>query len=577
MIEKILIHIPNKKYLWKSAPLFFDELNLGNSKEMLSENKYILYNTIDKFSNDKCCCNIGDYTVLIDGVILNLKQLFLEYSCDDIPSLVITMYKKNGGDFFKEFRGNFCGFFEDRRNQKAFAFTNHTGDKTLFYYETEAGEIYIANHVVTLTDILKKKGINYSLDVTAAYSMLCYGYMYDSLTVIQGIKKLLPGQYMLIREKLIDIKAYYEIDNSNELSITENEAIEEIDRLFLEAVKLQVEKNQQYGYDNYIPLSAGMDSRMTAYAVNRVCKKPSVNFTYSETGQFDQDIPMEIAKELGNHWIFKNLDNGLALFDIEEATVIGDGIIYYAWPSQLNDFIKRINTQRMGVIHTGVIGDVILGSFVNSSEVNHNYEIGQGAFSLKLIDKFKSRVKEVKYKNKEIGMLYNRGLNGATLGYALTFQQYTEAISPFMNVDFMNFCMSLPFKYRDNHYLYYKWVNKYYPEAMKYYHNGVKVPTYKWPDIKIKNKQINIERVPSLIRNTIRNKTDQRFNMNPFDYWYRNNQDLNTFMNSYLNDNIELLDAYQELKQDTLKLFNEGDTKEKILALSLIAIWKLLK
>ena len=246
--------------------------------------------------------------------------------------------------------------------------------------------------------------------------------------------------------------------------------MQNIEEKFRNAVKMQLDKNKEYGYENYAPLSAGLDSRMTNYMIKKIINTPIYNITYSQTDQLDEKIPKQISAELNNHWIFKNLDNGLALYNIDESIKFTDGIIYYAWPSQLYDYMKFMNTDKMGIVHTGVIGDVIIATF-NRDLRNRKYEIGDGAYSKRLIKNLKELMHEKEYDNYEIGMMHNRALNGAVLGYSMTFQYYTEAMSPFMNIEFMEYCQSLPLKYRISHNIYYKWVKKYHKEAGKYAHN----------------------------------------------------------------------------------------------------------
>lgn len=538
-------------------------------------NIFIEWNVTDKFEKDKCCKKTEKYVCVLDGVILNKNKLFSQYGCQEIFALIVTMYKKNGEQFFKEFRGMFSGFFHDREKDIILIFTNHSGEKTLFYSIDNKGTLFWGSKVQIVQRFLDQNSVTYNLDIAAAYSMLSYAYMYDSLTLIEQVKRLRAGEYIRVFSGNWEVKSYYKVKNEVVNRLSEEEAIEEIERLFSDAVSMQLKKNEEYGYFDYIPLSAGLDSRMTTYCAAKLKGKPSYNFTYSETGQLDFKIPMKIANELKNHWGFKNLDNGLALYDIEESARIADGLIYYVWPAQLRDIFKYLNLEKMGLIHTGVIGDVIIGTFFKGAG-NEPYRIGDGAYSKRLTPKLKEIVKEADYPNYEIGMYYNRAFNGACLGYTLTFQEYTEAFSPFMDVEVMNFCLSLPLEYRKHHRIYYKWVGKYYPEVLKYEHNGIKIPTYRYPDIVIKGKRINLERIPSLIKTMVKEKTALRSGMNPFEYWYRNNLELKNILDDYLSENIERLDGYGELKSDTEFLYKQGNTLEKLQAISLVAAVKML-
>lgn len=449
-------------------------------------------------------------------------------------------------------------------------FTNHTGEKTVFY-SWYRGNLFFASRVQDIMAAFKSCQIPFHLSMAGAYSIVTYAYMYDDLTICEEIRRLRPGEYLRICGGKHEIKTYYKVQNQNQIHISEAEAIEEIDRLFSRAVAAQLEKNREYHYRDYIPLSAGLDSRMTTFCARKISQEPIYSFTYSETGQWDYKIPLRISRSLKTHWLFKNLDHGLALYDIEHATQLGDGLLYYVWPAQLDDFMKILDKESLGIVHTGVIGDVVIGTFFNNRD-KMEYALGDGAYSTMLLHKLREVIEVVDYDNYEIGMYYNRAFNGACLGYALAFQKYTEAISPFMDVEFLDFCMSLPVLLRMKHYIYYKWVNQCYPKAALYSHNGIKIPSYKYPDLKLKGRRINIEKIPSLCLDIIQSKFNTRYNMNPFAYWYDHNHELRAYLDGYFIQKVDVLDPYQELKQDIVQLYQKGNVMEKLLAISLIAI-----
>ena len=542
-------------------------------KNLNEDDWYIELSSIKKFENDKTLYSDENYIILIDGVILNLSNLKKEYRANSVEELVIKMYERKGEKFFRIFRGNFCGFIKDKKNDKILIFTNHTGDKTIFYYY-ERNNIIFASEIKHILKCMQENKLEYNLDKSGVYCMLTYAYMYDNLTLVKEIKRLLPGHYIKIQKGNLEILEYYRLSNKVvENNENEEQIMSNIEEKFKKAVELQVNKNKEYGYNDIAPLSAGLDSRMTNYVIKKVSNNTIYNITYSQTGQLDEKTPAKIAEELKNHWIFKNLDNGLALYFIDESLKFSDGIIYYVWPSQLYDFMKNINTQEMGIVHTGVVGDVIVGTYVKYE--NDVYKIGDGGYSKKLVKKLESLLKIKEYDNYEIGMLYNRGFNGAVLGYSMVFQYYTEAISPFMNIEFMDYCLSLPLKYRKRHDVYYKWVNKYYPDASKYSHNGVKIPKKSKFEIKIKGNKYSINSILSICGNKLRNRFNRRNNdMNTIQQCYDNNEELKNKMNMYFKDNIHLMSKYKDIKVDMEELYNSGTAMEKTQVITILSFMK---
>lgn len=223
---------------------------------------YLELSSIEKFENDKTLYSDEDYTVLIDGVILNLSNLKEEYAANSLEELAIKMYEKIGEQFFNAFRGNFCGFFEDKKNDKVLIFTNHTGDKTIFYYYKDKKMIF-ASEIKHILKYMQKNNLEYSLDKRGVYCILTYAYMYDNLTLIQEIKRLLPGNYIKIQNGKMEIMTYYKLSNKvTETNETEEQMMEKIEEKFKRAVELQINKNKEYGYIDIAPLSAGLDSRI---------------------------------------------------------------------------------------------------------------------------------------------------------------------------------------------------------------------------------------------------------------------------------------------------------------------------
>lgn len=538
--------------------------------EMVGDTYYIRRRVLDKFPEDKLFFRDKNISICIDGVFLNSKNIEEKYH-EKIPELIKKFYlDEKLGIFINEIRGTFSGIIIDTDKKRMCIFTDHLALKPVFYFLFESG-IIIASEVQEIAKFCKYNHININLDFAGAYSMLSYGYMYGNCTLVKEIKKLREGNilYFVNGKKLIE--TYHTIKNKP-ITISEEDAIDKIEQLFCQALELEVKKNELYNYENVIPLSAGMDCRMTSYVFKKMFNQHAINFTYSETGEYDYTTSAKMASDLHNRWIFKSLDSGLDLYNIDEAIKLSDGLIYYAWPAQLNDFLKLVDTRNWGIIHTGVLGDIVIGTFAKENSPKY-YTIGDGAFSIKMIEKLKKYLC-IKEKNYEIGMIQNRGINGACLGYALTFRYYAEDLSPFLNIDFFDFCLSIPTEMKQKHKLYYAWVRKFHPEAKKYKHNGVSIKGSR--TIKFQGKEYRICAIPDLLANTIRSKVKSNYGMNPFQSWYDNNHELQEIMGKYYLENKHEVRKWKELYKDVEWLFVHGNAKEKIQVISLIGSVKLM-
>lgn len=536
-----------------------------------SKNYYLERRTINKFLNDKVFWD-EKYIVITEGVILNSLKLIEKYRASDFKSAIIKMYETNGEKFFGEFRGSFSGLFYDKQKDIWLIYTNHIGDKQIFYSKTENGIIF-GSEINYLVEYMRNNNIKYTFDKIGAYFLLTYGYMLEDYTLFKEIKKLNAGKYIKIKNDNFEIHTYFEVDNTPDNTLTEEEIIENVDKLFRNAVKLEFEKDKEYGYKHVASLSGGLDSRMTTWVAHELGYLEQLNVTFSQTDYLDETIAKSIARDLKHEWLFKALDNGNYLKNIDEMIEINFGNCLYSGNAHVNNFMNTFNFENYGVYHTGQLGDVILGTYYSSENPEKSYVPGAGAYSSKIIKGNEKNYLKHEYKNEEIFKFYNRGFTGILQGN-LPVQKYSEVISPFLDVDFFNFCLSIPLKYRYNHRIYFKWILKKYPGAAK----------YKWEKIggKITDKTITmmghtttLKALPRKVINKIFHKSamNTKKHMNPFDYWYRTNENLKNFIDSTFKENISLLEN-NELKKDCQKLFTEGNTTEKTQVLTLLAAYK---
>lgn len=538
---------------------------------------YIERRTINKFLNDKVFFENKDFIVLTEGVILNRKQLEKEYNKKNFFETVISMYENIGENFFKEFRGSFSGALYDKNKDKWIIYTNHFGDKQIFYYKNN-GNFIIGSEVTYITNYLKNNGLSYSFNTNGAYMLLTYGYMLEDNTLIKEIKKLIAGHYITIEKGIFKIKRYFEIDNEPDYSLKEDEIVDEMDKLFRKAIRLEFEKDLEYGYRHLASLSGGLDSRMTVWIAHEEGYDNLLVYTFSQSDYLDEKIAKKIAADLKYEFFFKALDNGLYLINndiIRRQVEINFGDVLYSGNAHVRSFTDIINSDIFGLVHTGQLGDVIVGTYSSKPYHQKNFDLLSGSFSEYLRDKIKSIELNKEYKNEEEFKMYNRGFNGILQGN-LPFQEYTEVISPFLDVDFFNFCMKIPLKYRYNHKIYFKWILKKHPKAAKYKWEKIKAKITT-PTINIFGRTIPITQilrkimVKAIFKNSLNTKY---YSMNPLDYWYRNNIKLKEYFDRKYHENKKVFKVEKELSDDVERLYKNGNVVEKTQVLTLLEAYK---
>lgn len=523
--------------------------------------------TLKKFENDKLFVNTDRFKLVLEGVILNKKDLI--NSDQTWEEAVLKLYVDKGDNFFSCFRGSFSGALYDKDLKKWIIFTDHIGSKHIYYYRV-GNHIYCSSEISDMYAFFKENSINFSLDEQAAYMLLSFGYMLDDFTLCAQIKKLNPGCYIKLENDSFSIHQYYKLPESFDENISEEIAIEKIDELFRKAIILQFEKDREYGYKHFVALSGGLDSRMTSFVAHELGYTNQVNFTFSQSGYLDETIAKKIAADLKHEWIFKALDNGNFLNDIDEINYCSGGNILYYGLAHGNSALKLISFNNFGISHSGQLGDVVISTF-GLGNVNEN----SNPYSSKLLNKVKSTSKEF-YSSLELKNMYQRGFNGANTGL-LAIQNYTETISPFYDVDLMDYCFRIPIDLRNNHKLYKKWIIKKYPDAANYIweKTGQKITS---PTYKIRGHELSIVQLINIFLLKMRltkQASETPLHMNPLGYWYKTNPQLKIFQDNYFDENINRFNDHSQIKIDCTNLYRNGTGIEKNQALTLLSALKL--
>lgn len=513
----------------------------------------------------------GNHQLLLEGVLLNLGELETLYGKHSAKELFAYLLEKQGKELIKELRGCFTGVIYDKREKRFYAFANQTGDTAAFICNTEEYCI-VSNYLKEgILELLWEKDVPYSYDETAAKYLLTYGFMIDDTTHFQEIKRIMPGYcavYDAGTDKLTR-QRYHSFTNENQLNITLETAIELVDEGFRKAVKRCFDKDNEKLTDSreewhLADMSAGLDSRMTSWIANKLGYKNVINICYAQSGSQEEKIAGRIATYLGNDFYFQYLDAANFIYDIDEMVQLNYGLSYYAASTGSRRFLKLLH-QTDKLEHSGQIGDVVVGSFAKTAAETVNKRNGRYSDSLKYDFADSWYTKELN--NDEMFCMYTRGFLGALSSHIIR-RNYTYTVSPFMDVDFLELCLSIPTEMRANHRLYYAWIEQCYPDARNIPSTRDRLPLPK----RIKNKGFR-ELRKIFCRLGITKSEQSRNSMNPMEYWYQTNNSIQEFINGYYQENIERCRT-DGIYEDIKRLFANGNVIEKLMILTVLAVKK---
>lgn len=532
-------------------------------KDDLSNDKFIIKrNTIDKFMDDKCFVDSEKYIIILEGVIFNKKEIMDKTGYDSWKDYLIDAVEKDRC-FFAEFRGSFSGGMYIKSEKKWIFYTNQIGDKAVFYYAV-GGRFCVASQVNYILEAMREENLKRTLDNSAVYNMLTFGFMEQNQTYLQEIKRLLAGTYLEIDEHgNTSVHTYHRFTHMkyDYSQKSEEELMDIVEEAFTRAVKLEYDKDKEYGYAHLADLSGGLDSRMTTWVAYENGYTPQQNITYCKSNYEDEMIAKEIAAYCGNDLLAKPLDDLNWVYDLNDIVDMNFGLSLYAGITGGKRLLESLNWNKFGLEHTGQLGDAVLGAYCSDMNELESVEL-MGMYSSRLSERIPNDYRKL-FSDTEIYKLYTRGFGGILCSHLIR-QNFTEVASPFLDVDFLEICYSIPFRMRMQEVFYQKWIISKHRKAADFRWEKIRGkitdPAWKKTACKVFRKG------KGMLRRVF--KAAVTDHMNPMQYWYDSTPKMREFMNNtYKNSK-----AWQYLSEDAAKdvrfLFENGTTMEKFQVLT---------
>lgn len=523
--------------------------------------------TAEKFLSEKLWLNTKDFFIVTEGLIINIDKLHKKYKTGNYEELIRTL-SDNNESFFNEFRGNFVGFYWNKMNHSFIAFNNHTGTKKLFYYHSSDYLIF-STDLFTLSKSLETLHIKKTLDIDASYLLLTSGFMHDDYTLIKEVKQIRAGEYALYNNQKLILKFYYHLKDIKENTDSKVKIIENLDTLFKDAIKSEFEFERKRKYRPLTTLSGGLDSRMVALIAHELNYNNQIFFNFCEKGYADEIIALDIAKSY--HLPINQVHlSPQSLLSIDDVVKVNDGLNIYTGVSHVFEAIKTIKDEKVGIIHTGMIGDAVMGSFLSKTE-EVKAKVSDSLFSEGLLHKTKKILEKsiAQYRNEELYKFYNRAFLGANTGF-LYFNLIAESTSPFLNPDFISYAYSIPKKLKYKERVYIDWIKKRHPEYTRFVWESIggKPTNNNLIRILYRLKRTTMKRLP--IKNMWKN------NMTPEQLWYDENPMVKQYLDNYFSLHISDIAFEPKLMNDMTQLYYDGNITEKTQVLTLLSAYKLL-
>lgn len=219
--------------------------------------------------------------------------------------ILIKAYQTWGCEMADHMHGMFAFALWDEEEQKLFCLRDQFGTKPFYYYETEDGELLYGTMI---RDIIDQPGFKKELNEEMLQLYLSLTYVAGENTFFRGLKKLLPGRYLIWQDGKLEIHRYWKPEFHPDESKTLEDWADEIHNTLKEImpeVKTADEKVESF-------LSGGVDS---SYVLAMSDAEQADCCGYEEE-RFDESVLAEKTAQLLGRKFSRSIITPEQFFDI---------------------------------------------------------------------------------------------------------------------------------------------------------------------------------------------------------------------------------------------------------------------
>lgn len=219
--------------------------------------------------------------------------------------ILIKAYQTWGCEMADHMHGMFAFALWDEEEQKLFCLRDQFGTKPFYYYETEDGELLYGTMI---RDIIDRPGFKKELNEEMLQLYLSLTYVAGENTFFRGLKKLLPGRYLIWQDGKLEIHRYWKPEFHPDESKTLEDWGDEIHNTLKEImpeVKTADEKVESF-------LSGGVDS---SYVLAMSDAEQADSCGYEEE-RFDESVLAEKTAQLLGRKFSRSIITPEQFFDI---------------------------------------------------------------------------------------------------------------------------------------------------------------------------------------------------------------------------------------------------------------------
>ena len=324
----------------------------------------------------------GTVWIVYNGEVFNYQELRQElevkghrFRSQSDTEVLIHLYEEDGVTMLQKLRGMFAFAIWDSRKKQLFLARDRVGEKPLVWCQVN-GKFLFGSEIkalLTFPDLQRRISPD-GLGSLFAYTFSIPG----PRSIFQGVHKLRPARYMLVRNGLVQIQRYWKPDGRRTPQLDETEYTERFCQLFEESVRLRLRSDVPVGS----MFSGGVDSSLITAIAARHLKEPIKTFAIGKsTDHEDPELvrSREVAALIGTD--HQGFETPLNMIDRLPAIIARADEPYSLYPALWSDFLCEKMRDHATVLLAGNGADEIFGgyrSYPRVRRLNDWYAFSEG-------------------------------------------------------------------------------------------------------------------------------------------------------------------------------------------------------
>jgi len=241
-----------------------------------------------------------DIWTIYNGEIYNFPELRKrlikkghEFYTGSDTEVIIHLYEEEGENFVNELNGMFAIALWDKKKGELLLVRDRLGVKPLHYLLLN-NQFYFSSEIKSLL----KTGYQKEMDFEGLSQFFTFEYIPAPKTIFKGIKKLLPGEMMIVRDNVLKTQTYWDLRYEQEpgKEKSEEDYQEEIYRRLKESVRMRLISDVPLG----VFLSGGIDSSTVTALMSEVSTKiKTFSIGFREKSFNELDYAHKVASFFG--------------------------------------------------------------------------------------------------------------------------------------------------------------------------------------------------------------------------------------------------------------------------------------